>query len=144
QQMNTSSLSLSDFSRRTNHRELTFNGACGSRDYFQSVNGADHTGMIADLGEIPLEKVTANLMFYKQNITPSDFCTKFMSRAFVQAGHTYAVLTSNPEVRALFVFTVTEYVPNKRVDLNYVVKEYQVLELKAQSPGFSWETENTM
>ncbi|HEX4605510.1 MAG TPA: hypothetical protein VH724_16030 [Candidatus Angelobacter sp.] len=143
QQINTHSLYLSDFSRRTGQHELRLNGACDSRGYFESMSGGG-TGVIADLGEIPLENVTAHLMFYKQNITPSDLCTKFMSRAFVQAGHTYAVLASSSEVRAVFVFTVTGYIPNKRVDLNYVVKDYQVFELKTQSPGFSWEKENTM
>jgi hypothetical protein len=140
----THSLFLSGFSRRTGRHELRLNGGCGTSGYFEGMSSGDHTGMIADLGEMPLENVSAQLMFYKQNITPTDYCTKFMTRANVQAGHTYAVLASSSEVRAMFVFTVTAYIPNKRVDLNYVVKEYQILEMKAQSPGFSWETANTM
>jgi hypothetical protein len=137
-------LYLSDFSRRTGRHELRFNGACGGRDDFQSMSGGNHIGLIADLGEIPLQNVTAHLMFYKQNITPTDLYSKFTTHVNVQAGHTYAVLASSSEVRAMFVFTVTGYVPNKKVDLNYVVKDYQVFEPKVRSPGFDWVTENTM
>ena len=141
----TTALFLSTDPRHRIGPELLFDGVCGERDYFQSVSGGDHTSVIADLGEIPLKNVTVLRMFYKQkNMTPSDLCTKFMSRVDVQTGHTYAVLASSSDVKAMFVFKVTGYVPNKRVDLNYVVKEYQTLGLKAQSPGFDWLTENTM
>jgi hypothetical protein len=139
----TSALFLSAFSHH-NGPELLFNGACGAKDNFESISGGDNTGVIADLGEMPLEGLTTHLIFNTKNIASFDLYSKFAQSVQVQAGHTYAVLVSSSKVRALFVFTVTDHVPNKKVDLNYVVKEYQILELKAESPGFDWVKENTM
>lgn len=132
-------LFLSANSWRQNGPELLFNGSCGSEDYLESV--AD-VGMIADLGEIPLEKMSAQLIFNTRRVHSFDLYSKFTKVAKVQLNHTYAVLISRSTVRSMFIFTVTGYVPNKRLDLRYVVKEYQVLQLKAQSPGFSWDMEN--
>lgn len=39
-------------------------------------------------------------------------------------------------------FSVADYVPNKKVDLRYAVREYQVLDVKAQSEGFDWGGKN--
>jgi hypothetical protein len=139
----SSALFLSAFSHQ-NGPELLFNGACGAEDNFQGISGGDYVGVIADLGEMPLEKLTSHLIFNTKNIASFDLYSRFAQSVKVQAGHTYAVLVSSPKVRGMFAFTVTGYVPNKKVDLNYVVKEYQILELKAESPGFDWATENTM
>lgn len=139
----SSALFLSAFSRQ-NGPELLFNGACGTPDDFRGLSGNDYVGVIADLGEMPLEKLTTHLMFNTKDIASFDLYSRFAQSVKVQAGHTYAVLISSPRVRGMFAFTVTEHVPNKKVVLNYVVKEYQVLELKAESPGFNWTTENTM
>ena len=83
-------------------------------------------------------------MFNTRNVATFDAYSKFAQSVKVEPNHTYAVLISRSDARCMFAFTVTGYVPNKRLDLNYVVKEYQILELKTQSPGFGWETKNTM
>ncbi len=133
-------LFLSAYSRRRNSPELLFNGACGAKDNLESINA---TGVIADLGEMPLERVTAHLMFNTRNVASFELYSKFAQVAKVLPNHTYAVLMGGTEIRSLFVFTVTGYIPNKKLDLQYVVKEYQVLQVRAQSPGFDWMRENT-
>jgi hypothetical protein len=35
------------------------------------------------------------------------------------------------------------HVPNRRVELRYVVKEYQVMNVAAESTGFDWEQMNS-
>jgi|SRR5579864_1113726 len=141
--MNTA-LFLSAYSRRMNGPELLFNGACGASDNLEVARAGDDVGVIADLGTMPLDRLTAHLMFNPRNVASFDAYSKFAQSVKVQLNHTYAVLISRSDARCMFAFTVTGYVPNKRLDLNYVVKEYQILELKTQSPGFDWTTENTM
>src|ERR1700674_5409723 len=124
-------LFLSKYSRDRNSLELLFNGACGSEDYFQSATGGDDMGLIADLGEMSMEKVTAHLAFNTKNIHSFDLYSKFARMVKVQSNHTYAVLVNGSDIRSLFVFTVTGYVPNKRLDLKYAVQEYQIMQVRA-------------
>ena len=98
--------------------------------------------LIADLGEVPLEKVAAQFVFNAKGVHSFDLYTKFAKVARVQANHTYAVVLNSSLVRGLFVFTVVNYVPNKRLDLQYAVKDYQVLSVQSQSPGFDWSKGN--
>jgi hypothetical protein len=135
-------LFLSALSLRRNTPELLFEGACGVKDQFRSMTSGDDLGVIADLGEISLEKVTARLAFNTRDEDSFDMYSKFAQAVQVQANHTYAALVAHSDIKSLFVFTVTGYVPNKRVDLQYAVKEYQVLGLREQSPGFGWRTES--
>jgi len=140
----TTALFLSAYSRRGNAPELLFNGACGASDNLEVAGAGDDVGVIADLGAMPLDRLTAHLMFNPRNVASFDAYSKFAKSVKVQLNHTYSVLISRSDVRSMFAFTVTGYVPNKSLDLNYVVKEYQVLAVKAQSPGFDWVKENTM
>jgi hypothetical protein len=68
--------------------------------------------------------------------------TKFARVAKVEKNHTYVVLINKAEIRALYVFTVVNYVPNERAELRYAVKEYQILSVKASSSGFDWGKES--
>ena len=131
-------LFLSGYSRRRNSPELLFNGACEAHDYLESTD----LGLIADLGEIPLEKVTAHLFFNTKNIASFDLYSRFARSVEVRPNHTYAALLNGGEIRGMLVFTVTGYVPNQRLDLMYAVKKYEIFATKSQSPGFDWETEN--
>ena len=132
-------LFLSSYSQHRNAPDLLFNGACGSQDYF--VGGGDMP-VIADLGNIPLEKVTALLAFNTKNVHSFDLYSKFAREVEVKANHTYAVLINSSELRGLFLFTVVDYVQNKKVDLRYAVKKYQLLNVRAESEGFDWEAKN--
>lgn len=132
-------LFLSDYSKRMNAPDLLFNGACKSEDYFESSTAGDDMALIADLGtDVSIEQLSAHLAFNKQNVHSFPAYSKFAQAVKVEANHTYVVLLSKSGVRGLFIFTVTSYVPNERVKLKYAVKEYQILDVKAQSPGFSW------
>ena len=133
-------LFLSDHSKRRNSPDLLFNGACKGVDYFQSSTAGDDMALIADLGaDVSVEKMTAHLAFNKQNVHSFDAYSKFARSVKVEANHTYVVLLNKGDIRGLFLFTVAEHVPNERVSLKYAVKEYQVMEVRAQSKGFSWE-----
>lgn len=136
----STALFLSDYSKKRNSPDLLFNGACRDEDYFQASTAGDDMALIADLGtDASLETITAHLAFNKRNVHSFDAYSKFASDVKVEANHTYAVLLNKREVRGLFVFTVVKHVPNERVELKYAVKEYQIMDVKAQSPGFSWE-----
>ncbi|HEX8847449.1 MAG TPA: hypothetical protein VF791_22590 [Pyrinomonadaceae bacterium] len=138
-------LFLSDYSKRRNSPDLLFNGACRTENYFEASTAGDDMALIADLGtDTSLEKLSAHLAFNKQNVHTANAYSKFASVAKVLVNHTYAVLLNKRELRGLFIFTVTAHVPDERVELRYVVKEYQVLEVRAESPGFSWEQKSSV
>jgi len=135
-------LFLSKESRTINGPDLLFDGACKSEDYFEGSTAGDDMSLIADLGQFPLEKLSAHLVFNTRNVHSADMYSKFMRTVRVQAKHTYAVLINKRDVRGLFVFTVDDYVPNKSVHLRYAVKEYQLLNTRSQTEGFAWEAPN--
>jgi hypothetical protein len=138
----SSALFLSKYSHQMNAPELLFNGACGAEDYLQSSLAGDEMSLIADLGTVPLENVASQFVFNAKRVHSFDQYTKFAQVAKIQAGHTYAVVVNSSLVRGLFVFTVVDYVPNKKLDLQYAVKDYQVLSVQSQSPGFDWKKGN--
>ncbi len=137
-------LFLSDYSKRRNSPDLLYNGAPGGApDYFESSTAGDDMALIADLGtNVELEKLSAHLAFNLRNVHSFPAYTKFARVAPVEKNHTYAVLLNKREIRGLFIFRVIDHVPNERVEIRYAVKEYQVLDVKASSTGFSWEREN--
>ena len=125
--------------------DLLFNGACGSVDYFEAATAGDDMSLVADLGTgISLEELSAHRAFNVEGVFSFEKYSKFAKAVTVQAGHTYAVLLNAMNRRGLMVFTVTEYVPNKKVSLRYAVEAYQVqLNRPVVSPGFEWETKNS-
>lgn len=136
----TTALFLSTYSDDSNAPDLLFNGACGAQDYFQGSTAGDDMSMIADLGVVPLENVTSQYVVANRD-QQGEF-TKFSREANVRAGHTYALLIDKSHVRGLLVFKVVAYEPNKKVDLQYAVKEYQLLNVRAESEGFDWAAKN--
>ncbi len=134
-------LFLSAHSKKRGAPDLLFNGACGAADYFEASTAGDDMSMIADLGTgLALEDLSVSRAFNLQNIHSAQAYSKFARSVKVELGHTYAVLLNNQEKRGLFVFTVTEYEPNKRVNLDYAVKAYQVVVTsQVESAGsFEW------
>jgi hypothetical protein len=125
--------------------DLLFNGACGSEDYFEAATAGDDMSLIADLGEsTSLEDISASRAFNVERVHSFPAYSKFARAVKVEANHTYAVLLNEMYKRGLFVFTVEEYVPNKKVRLRYVVKSYQLTTSSGQtvSVGFSWDQTN--
>src|SRR5690349_18208264 len=139
-------LFLSDFAKRRSGPDLLFNGACGAPDYFQAATAGDDMSMIADLGaSIPLEELSAARAFNVQRQHTFAEYSKFAKAVAVEAGHTYAVLLNASNKRGLFVFTVTDYLPNQRVSLRYAVKSYQILydNRVSSAAGFDWDKKNS-
>ena len=125
--------------------DLLFNGACGSEDYFEAATAGDDMSLIADLGaNTSLEDISASRAFNVQRVHSFPAYSKFARAVKVEANHTYAVLLNAMYKRGLFVFTVAEYVPNKKVGLRYAVKSYQLTTSSGQtvSVGFSWDQTN--
>ena len=134
-------LFLSAYSKQRNSPELLFNGACGAQDYFEGVNAGDYLDVIADIGEVALTDLSAQQIFSPQNRVDSQ--STFTQWVPVQAGHTYAALVNTTEVRGFFYFRVVNFVPDQKVDLEYVVMDYQLLRVAAESPGFDWVTKGS-
>jgi hypothetical protein len=132
-------LYLADYSRYQGP-DLLFDGGCGSKDFFHGSTAGDDMSLIADLGVVPLEELTASKAFR----VPSEGSrySRFSEVADVEDGHTYAVLINKASHRGLFVFTVVDHVPNKKVELRYAVAEYHAMIVRSESQGFDWEAKN--
>lgn len=130
-------LFLSGASKDINGPELLFNGACKSPDYFVGRMAGDDFDVIADYGDVPLDNLTASHAF--SPLRRTDSIATFADQAPVKLGHTYGLLINKGSVRGLVFFKVVDYVPNQKVDLDYVVMDYQILRIEAQAPDFGWD-----
>ncbi|HKR60198.1 MAG TPA: hypothetical protein VJS64_10735 [Pyrinomonadaceae bacterium] len=132
-------LFLTAYFKRQNSPDLLFNGACGSDDYFQAATAGDDMSLVADLGLVSLEEVSAARAFNLKRVhSPADN-SKFAQTAKVELNHSYAVLLNGRDKRGLLLFTVVGYVPNQKVELRYTVKSYQIITNYSVSQGFDWE-----
>jgi hypothetical protein len=131
-------LFLSTYGVETNSPDLLFNGACGSENRFDVSLAGDDMSLIADLGAVPIEQVTAQKAFNIIGGVTGPNYSRFARTAKVEQGHTYAVVVNNSERRGLFVFTTDQYVPDQKVVIRYDVKNYQITQRIAQSLGFDW------
>ena len=134
-------LFLSAYSKQRNSPDLLFNGACKSGNYFQASTNGDEFSLIADLGpEVPLEEVSAARAFNLKRVHAFAEYSKFADTVKVEPNHTYAVLLNESDLRGLFIFKVTEYVPDEKVVLQYAVKSYQIMPGGGvRSEGFDWD-----
>jgi hypothetical protein len=138
----STALFLSTFAKQFSRPDLVFNGGCGAEDYFRASTGGDDFSLIADLGiNVALEEVSASRAFNFKRVHSFAEYSKFADLVKVVANHTYAVLLNNSDKRGLVIFTVDEYVPNKRVVLRYAVKSYQIPG-QIRSEGFDWARTN--
>jgi hypothetical protein len=136
-----SALFLSSYSRQRNAPELLYNGACGSIDYIEATTAGDDFGLIADLGPVPIQDVTSAMAFNYRRVVGSD--NTFTQETPVLVGHTYTVLISKSDIRALFVLHVDEQFADGPMTISYAVKSYSVQASTASSPGFSWTETNS-
>ena len=132
-----SALFLSDYSKVHNVPDLLFNGACGSDDYVEASTAGDDISLIADLGDVAIEEASASKLLNWSDIVDGD--NTFKATAKIQKNHTYGVLISKSEIRALYVFRVVDLVPNKSMAIKYAVKSYSFQQSVQASPGFDWE-----
>ncbi|QQS47161.1 MAG: VWA domain-containing protein [Acidobacteriota bacterium] len=138
-----SALYLTSISERLNTPDLLFSGACGSPDYFIAATSGDDLSLIADLGDVPIEGLSAYMAFRSSPGGDGTTDHKFARSVKVDFNHTYAVLLNRSSQRGLFFFRVTGYLPNKQVDLSYVVKQYQLLNVREGAAGFDWLRKNS-
>lgn len=131
-----SALFLSDHARQRNAPDLLYNGACGSTAYLEAATAGDDFALIADLGEVPLDRVTPSMAFNLTQVVGGD--NTFTRTAPVIVGHTYAVLISKSDIRALFVLHVESQVADGPMTISYAVKSYAIQETTASAPGFGW------
>lgn len=136
----TSALFLSETSKRMNEPDLLYNGACGSEAFIQSSTAGDDISMIADLGNVPIEKVSASRALNYDRMVGRE--NVFKDEIPVMAGHTYVVLISKAEIRALWVLHVESMVPDREMTIRYAVESYSIQATAKASPGFDWDTEN--
>ena len=134
-------LFLSEHARDSNSPELPFNGACKSPDYFDLQLAGDTLSVITGYGDVPLSDLTATRFFSPLKRTDSH--ATFISDVPVRLDHTYGVVINTSSVRGMFYFKVVGYVLNQKVELEYVVKDYQVLRVEAQSSGFDWDRKSS-
>lgn len=123
---------------------LLFNGGCNAEDYLQSDSN-DSMSLVADLGDnVPLEDVTPQNAFNWKNLASFNEYSRFVKCAKVIEGHTYAVLINGSDRRGLVIVTVDRHVPNKRIDLRYAVKYYQLMEkIGPVTPQIIWNKKST-
>jgi hypothetical protein len=133
-------LFLSAYSRRMNSPELLFNGACKSPDSFEAATAGDDLDVAADYGEWPIEDLTAQQVFSPRRLAGA--YAQFAQSVSVREGHTYGLLINKPEIRGFFFFQVMRHIPNQKVELKYVVQDYQLLNRSAASSGFAWDTKS--
>src|SRR5215831_3877089 len=131
-------LFLTERSRRINGPQLLFDGACKSRDSFAVATAGDNLDTIADYGDIPLANLAPFDLFGRRS--PDSPTALFTERVDVKLGHSYGVLINKRDVRGFFFFRVMAHIPNQKIELEYVVMDYQEIETKAESRGFDWTT----
>lgn len=135
-----SALFLSSYSKQRNSPDLLFNGACNSPLYIEASTAGDDFSLISDLGEVPLESVSASKSFNYDRIVGMD--NTFKANMPVAEGHTYSVLISKSEIRALYVLKVDKILPNGIMIIHYAVKSYSIQKTVNESPNFDWEKGN--
>ena len=137
---NSSALYLTN-SRYEPH--LLFNGACDSQPYFDVNLAGDDFGVIADLGPVPLQNVSAHAALNFKNIAGQG--NVFQPTAEAVEKHTYAVILTREEVRTVFSFTVLNLVTTGSMSANiaYAVQLYNIQKTVAASPGFDWMKQNS-
>src|SRR3954467_15576409 len=85
-------LFVSGYSKERGSPDVIFNGACRSDDTF---DGGGAMSLIADLGEVRLENISAHLAFNPANVAGKD--AKFQRRTLVLKSHTYALVINKPD-----------------------------------------------
>lgn len=133
-------LFLTDDGASRNAPDLLYNGACGSDDYFDVMLAGNDFGVLSDLGDVPLENLTASRAFNYENVFGKP--NTFTNTIDVVQGHTYVALLAKREIRALFVFRVEHFEPSGPATIAYAVKQYGVIQSVDEAPGFSWNATN--
>ena len=131
-----SALFLTEHTRQYNGPDLLYNGACGTENYIEASTAGDDFTLIANLGDVPIEEVTASKAFnYTRTASQSNI---FKTDQEVVVGDTYVVLSSKSDLRSLVVYKVLEHKPDGKLVLEYAVKSYSLHD-RIRNKGFSWK-----
>lgn len=136
----SSALFLSDYSKKRNSPELLYNGACGGPNFVDASTAGDDFALIADLGEVPIQAVSANRAINFERVVGKE--NLFKDKQITKKNHTYAVLISKSEIRALYVFKILSQEQDGAMIIEYAVKSYSIQKSIVESSGFDWETGN--
>lgn len=121
--------------------DVLLNGGCNTGALYWQVNNAGSAlGMISDLGEVPLENLTSSAALNYHNIAGDG--NKFQATQPVEVGHTYAFILARQAQRALFALKVNS-ADQHGAEVEAAVRMYEVHAIQSQSPGFSWDKNNT-
>lgn len=136
-----SALFLSMYTKNINAPDLLFNGVCRKSSlYFEASTAGDDFSLISDLGKVSLESVSASKAFNYRRAVGED--NTFKENVKIQEGHTYSVLLSKSDVRALYIVTVDKINPDLSLSIRYAVKSYSIVLRSEEVPGFNWEKGN--
>jgi len=118
---------------------MLYNGACGSTIYIEGNTAGDDMVLITDLGDVPIENVSASKSFNWQNTVGLD--NTFKQDATVIKGHTYALLGSKSDIRYLMAVRFVD-INNYQADITYAVLSYTIIQKSDVVPGFTWQGGN--
>ena len=133
-----SALFISSHARQSNAPDLLYN--CSNGPSVGATPAGDDFSLISDLGEVSLESVTPRRAFNLDLISGRD--NTFKENMPVQVGHSYSVLISKSDIRALYVFQVESIQADGTMKIRYAVKSYSIVQSAQIAPGFDWESRN--
>lgn len=102
----TSGLFLSEDSKANNRPHMILMGECTVKPIFKTAVNNTNIGLIADLGNVPMEEVTGPKAFNFPLQAGKD--SVFKTEAPMEKNKTYVALFTEPTMRALLVFRVIE------------------------------------
>ena len=136
----TSTLFLSKYSNSRNSPELLYNGTCQDNAYLDVNTNGGNFSLVSDLGDVPLEAVTASKTLNWSRSVGGD--NVFKETAPVKLNHTYAVFYTSGDIETLYTFKITAYDPKGAMKIRYAIKKYQINTSTEESEGFDWEAGN--
>lgn len=127
-------LFLSDSMKRVNSPDLLFNSACKSKNYFDAATHGGNYSLIADVAaDTDSSQLLSLVSIVDKRNSETIKKMGFKRSVPVISGHTYAVLLDKHEIQGLFIFTVTDYVPDSRVELSYEILDYQITQKETKT-----------
>lgn len=114
-----SALFISQYAKARNSPDLLYNGSCSSKNYIEAETVVGDKALIADMGPISLEEALASQKL------DWNVLARFAPIQPVIWNHTYVVITSKPEIRSVYAFTVLSHKPDGELIIAYAVKSYE-------------------
>eukprot|EP00040_Diaphanoeca_grandis_P011242 m.57580 g.57580 ORF g.57580 m.57580 type:complete len:183 (+) comp22409_c0_seq1:145-693(+) len=117
--------------------DVLLNGGCGDDTYFQVNLAGAEMGFISNIGDVALENITSYVA-----MTPG--VTGFLQSQNVVVGEVYVMILARSDHRAMFIMKVTSSNSTTGgLTAQTAVRLYESLDVTKQSPGFSWDANNT-